>query len=161
MPKLDVYSECNAIRQDIDADLRFLERVRQSLDLTESLKERTKSAISESLLLLRSARTSERCQTPLRAPRVDRASRVLKNSPKHREETSKASTAIAETSLFVITTTNPSTFAVKGSLIVLECADDGAAIGMARKIAEKTGREVTVRNADSDEIATIARPTTH
>jgi hypothetical protein len=44
----------------------------------------------------------------------------------------------------------------QGSIIVLELADEDAAIKTARKIAQETGRGVTVRNADMLLIEVIA-----
>ena len=55
----------------------------------------------------------------------------------------------------VIQVTNPTAFSGQGSIIVLELADEDAALRVARKIAQETGRRVTVRTADMTEIATI------
>jgi len=43
----------------------------------------------------------------------------------------------------------------RGSLIVLDLADEGAAIEVAQKIAAATGRTVVVRDADMAEIQTV------
>jgi hypothetical protein len=48
----------------------------------------------------------------------------------------------------IIHITNPDAFSGQGSIIVLELADEDAAIKVARQIANETGRGVTVRNAD-------------
>jgi hypothetical protein len=47
--------------------------------------------------------------------------------------------------LIVINVANPTAFSGKGSMIVLECSDEEAALGLAQKIARETGRRVTVR----------------
>ena len=51
---------------------------------------------------------------------------------------------------------SPTAFSGKGSVIVLELMDEAAALKVARKIADETGRRVTVRNADRALIATIS-----
>jgi hypothetical protein len=43
----------------------------------------------------------------------------------------------------------------RGSLIVLDLADEGAAMEVAQKIAAATGRTVVVRDADMAEIQTV------
>ncbi|WP_249119521.1 hypothetical protein [Bradyrhizobium sp. AUGA SZCCT0158] len=55
---------------------------------------------------------------------------------------------------------NP-TFSGKGSIIILELADEAAALRVARKIADETGRGVTVRHADMGLIGTISAAKTH
>jgi hypothetical protein len=50
---------------------------------------------------------------------------------------------------------NPTAFSGQGSSIMLELADKGAAVEVARKIAHETGRAVTVRDADKKLIETI------
>jgi hypothetical protein len=46
---------------------------------------------------------------------------------------------------------NPTAFSGQGSIIMLELADEGAAVAVARTIAHETGRAVTVRNADKND----------
>lgn len=48
----------------------------------------------------------------------------------------------------VIEVSNHSAFSGRGSIIVLELADEAAAKKLAQKIARETGRSVTVRGAD-------------
>ena len=48
-----------------------------------------------------------------------------------------------KTPLIIIDVSNPAAFSGKGSIIVLEYTDEGAALKAARKIAEETGRSVT------------------
>jgi hypothetical protein len=48
----------------------------------------------------------------------------------------------------VIHVANPQAFAGRGSVILLELADEVTARKVARKIADETGRRVTVRYAD-------------
>ncbi|WP_156434950.1 hypothetical protein [Bradyrhizobium lablabi] len=48
----------------------------------------------------------------------------------------------------VIHVANPDAFAGQGSVILLELADEATARKVARKIANETGRRVTVRDAD-------------
>lgn len=62
--------------------------------------------------------------------------------------------------LLALTVSHPQT-PDKGSLIFIECEDTEAALRLARKIAEETGRLVTVRNAEMQEIDTVLPPTTH
>jgi hypothetical protein len=50
---------------------------------------------------------------------------------------------------------NPAAFSGQGSSIMLELADESAAVEVARKIAHETGRAVTVRDADKKLIETI------
>lgn len=61
----------------------------------------------------------------------------------------------------VIEVSNPSAFSGRGSVIVLELADEAAAERLARKIARETGRSVTVRGADLAEIKTISASKSH
>lgn len=56
---------------------------------------------------------------------------------------------------------NPTAFSGKGSIIILELADEAAALRVARKIADETGRGVTVRHADMGLIGTISAAKTH
>ena len=49
----------------------------------------------------------------------------------------------------------------KGSLILVECANEAAAYRLAAKIAEETGRAVTIRDADMHEVGTVLAPTAH
>jgi hypothetical protein len=51
---------------------------------------------------------------------------------------------------------NPTAFSGKGSIIVLELKDEAAALRIARKIADETGRGVTVRDAEMALIVTIS-----
>ncbi|MDA9411835.1 hypothetical protein XH80_35160 [Bradyrhizobium sp. CCBAU 45384] len=61
----------------------------------------------------------------------------------------------------VIHVENPTAFSGKGSVIILELVDEAAALRVARKIAEETGRRVTVRNADLLLIGIIPAVATH
>ena len=61
----------------------------------------------------------------------------------------------------VIEVSNPSAFSGRGSVIVLELADEAAAERLAQKIARETGRSVTVRGADLAEIKTISASKSH
>jgi hypothetical protein len=63
--------------------------------------------------------------------------------------------------LFIIDVSNPAAFSGKGSIIVLEYTDEDAALKVARKIAEETGRSVTVRREDMRVISSISVVTTH
>jgi hypothetical protein len=51
--------------------------------------------------------------------------------------------------------------ASRRGIIVLDLADEEAALKVAHKIADTTGRSVTVRYADMIEIQTIPAPTSH
>lgn len=66
-----------------------------------------------------------------------------------------------EAPLIIIDVSNPAAFSGKGSIIVLEYTDEGAALKAARKIAEETGRSVTVRREDMEVISSIPALTTH
>ena len=61
----------------------------------------------------------------------------------------------------VIEVSNPSAFSGRGSVIVLELADEAAAERLAQKIARETGRSVIVRGADLAEIETISAAKSH
>ncbi|MCD9112992.1 hypothetical protein [Bradyrhizobium japonicum] len=63
--------------------------------------------------------------------------------------------------MIIIDVSNPAAFSGKGSIIVLEYTDEGAALKAARKIAEETGRSVTVRREDMEVISSIPALTTH
>ena len=63
--------------------------------------------------------------------------------------------------LIIIDVSNPAAFSGKGSIIVLEYADEVAAMEAARKIALETGRRVTVRTEDMRVIGLIPAVTTH
>jgi hypothetical protein len=64
--------------------------------------------------------------------------------------------------LVVIQVSNPAAFSGQGSIIVVEMPDEGAATRLARKLAQETGRRVTVRNAEEMAIIEIiAAPATH
>ncbi|MBR0695824.1 hypothetical protein [Bradyrhizobium lablabi] len=60
----------------------------------------------------------------------------------------------------IVTVSNPTAFSGKGSIIVLEYADEDVAKTVARKIALETGRSVTVCGEDRSVIETIPA-TTH
>ena len=64
-------------------------------------------------------------------------------------------------SLVVIQVSNPAAFSGQGSIIVVEMLDEDAATRLARKLAQATGRRVTVRNAEMAIIEIIAAPATH
>jgi hypothetical protein len=61
--------------------------------------------------------------------------------------------------LIIIDVSNPAAFSGKGSIIVLEYTDEDAALKVARKIAEETGRSVTVRREDMRVMISVV--TTH
>jgi hypothetical protein len=63
--------------------------------------------------------------------------------------------------LFIIDVSNPAAFSGKGSIIVLEYTDEDAALKVARKIAEETGRSVAVRREDMRVISLIPAVSTH
>jgi hypothetical protein len=63
--------------------------------------------------------------------------------------------------LVIIDVSNPAAFSGKGSIIVLEYVDEDAALKVARKIAEETGRSVTVRREDMRVISSIPAVSTH
>ena len=63
--------------------------------------------------------------------------------------------------LIIIDVSNPAAFSGKGSIIVLEYADEVAAMEAARKIALEIGRRVTVRTEDMRVIGMIPAVTTH
>jgi hypothetical protein len=63
--------------------------------------------------------------------------------------------------LIIIDVSNPAAFSGKGSIIVLEYTDEDAALKVARKIAEETGRSVTVRREEMRVISSISVVTTH
>lgn len=63
---------------------------------------------------------------------------------------------------FIINVLNQAaTFSGRGSIIVLQYADEDAARNVARKIAQETGRIVTVRGKDMRLIDTIPAVTVH
>lgn len=62
---------------------------------------------------------------------------------------------------FILELSNAQALSKDGSVIVLEVADDASAMSIARKIAEQTGRHVTVRDADMIAIETIGPPSRH
>lgn len=66
-----------------------------------------------------------------------------------------------KTQSIVIEVSNPSAFSGRGSIIVLELADEAAAEKLAQKIARETGRVVTVREADFAEFKTISAARSH
>jgi hypothetical protein len=61
----------------------------------------------------------------------------------------------------IIQIANPSAFSGRDSIIVLNLADDDAALEVARKIARETGRGVTLRRADMALIATSPAASNH
>ncbi|GMO92976.1 hypothetical protein [Bradyrhizobium sp. TM239] len=61
----------------------------------------------------------------------------------------------------VIEVSNHSAFSGRGSIIVLELADEAAAKTLAQKIARETGRSVTVRGADFAIIQTVSVAQSH
>jgi hypothetical protein len=63
--------------------------------------------------------------------------------------------------LVVIQVSNPAAFSGQGSIIVVEMPDEDAATRLARKLAQATGRRVTVRNAEMAIIEIIAAPAAH
>jgi hypothetical protein len=61
----------------------------------------------------------------------------------------------------IIQVSNPAAFSGQGSIILIELLDQDAAKRLACKIAQETGRRVTVRNAEMAIIEIIAAPATH
>ena len=55
----------------------------------------------------------------------------------------------------IIHVINPAAFSGRGSLIVLELMDQAAAVRVAKRIANETGRGVIVRDAHMDVIEAI------
>jgi hypothetical protein len=51
---------------------------------------------------------------------------------------------------------NPSFYAGQGSIIVLELADDAAALRVAHQIALDSGKAVRVRNAEMDVVGSFS-----
>jgi hypothetical protein len=51
--------------------------------------------------------------------------------------------------VIIIHVSNPAAFSGKGSIIVLEYTDEGAALKVARKIAEETGRSLATTTPPS------------
>jgi hypothetical protein len=63
--------------------------------------------------------------------------------------------------MIILNVSNPSAFSGRGSIIVLEFADERAALKAAQKIARETGRCVTVRDANMVIIDTIPGASNH
>jgi hypothetical protein len=61
----------------------------------------------------------------------------------------------------IVHVSNPTAFSGRGSVIILELADEDAARKVAHKIADETGRCVTVRDADMVLLETIPAAQTH
>ncbi|OSJ36818.1 hypothetical protein CT676_41820 [Bradyrhizobium sp. MOS001] len=61
----------------------------------------------------------------------------------------------------VVEVRNPSSFSGRGSIIVLELADEDAARKVAQQIARETGRSVTVRGEDMAVIDVIPAVKSH
>lgn len=61
----------------------------------------------------------------------------------------------------IIQVSNPAAFSGQGSIIVVELPDEEAARRLARKLAQETGRQVTVRDAEMDIIEILAAPASH
>ncbi|MCC8978311.1 hypothetical protein [Bradyrhizobium acaciae] len=61
----------------------------------------------------------------------------------------------------LVNVVNPDAFSGKGSIIVVEYSDPEAAMRAAKKIAEETGRTVTVRDENMNVLGTIPKPTAH
>ncbi|MET4492726.1 hypothetical protein [Bradyrhizobium sp. LA7.1] len=62
--------------------------------------------------------------------------------------------------MIVLVVSNPAAFSGQGSIILLEYIDENAAMKAARRIAQETGRSVTVRNEDMRVIGTIPAAST-
>lgn len=62
---------------------------------------------------------------------------------------------------FQVIVFNPTAFDGEGSVIVLELADEDAAVRAAQMIARETGRSVTVRGADTGSTVAIPAARTH
>jgi hypothetical protein len=62
--------------------------------------------------------------------------------------------------LIIISVSNPAAFSGKGSIIFLEYIDEDAALKVAQKIAQETGRFVTVQHEGKRVIGTIPPVTT-
>lgn len=56
----------------------------------------------------------------------------------------------------IVHVSNPTAFAGQGSVIILELADHDAALAVAKKIAEETGRRVTLRDAGMDVLGSLS-----
>lgn len=63
--------------------------------------------------------------------------------------------------LVVIQVSNPAAFSGQGSIILVEMPDEDAGVRLARKLAQETGRRVTIRNAEMAIIEIIAASATH
>ncbi|WP_407150633.1 hypothetical protein [Bradyrhizobium sp. ORS 86] len=63
--------------------------------------------------------------------------------------------------MIILDVSNPAAFSGKGSIIVLEYADEDVAMRAAKKIASETGRRVTIYDEQARVIGTIPAPTTH
>jgi hypothetical protein len=66
-----------------------------------------------------------------------------------------------KSALVVIQVSNPAAFSGQDSIIMVEMPDEDAATRLARKLAQETGRRVTIRNAEMAIIEIIAAPATH
>ncbi|MBR0875299.1 hypothetical protein JQ633_33410 [Bradyrhizobium tropiciagri] len=65
------------------------------------------------------------------------------------------------TPLIILTILNAAAFSGKGSVIILEYADEAAALRAAQKIAQETGHGVSVRDENARLIGTIPAPAVH
>jgi hypothetical protein len=63
--------------------------------------------------------------------------------------------------LILIHVENPTAFSGRGSVITVEMTDDVAALKVAQRIADETGKRVTVRLADMTIIGTIPAASNH
>ncbi|MHC2466980.1 hypothetical protein [Bradyrhizobium embrapense] len=68
---------------------------------------------------------------------------------------------MSQKSPLVVNVVNPDASAGKGSIIVVEYSDPEAAMRAAKKIAEETGRTVTVRDESMNVLGTVSKPITH
>ena len=61
----------------------------------------------------------------------------------------------------IIQVSNPAALSGQNSMIVVALPDADAARRLARKLAQETGRHVTVRDAEMEIIDILAAPATH
>ncbi|WP_245309720.1 hypothetical protein [Bradyrhizobium jicamae] len=66
-----------------------------------------------------------------------------------------------KSTMIIVHVLNPDAFKGQGSVILLELADEAAARKVARKIADETGRGVTVRDTNTVLIEAIAPAKIH
>jgi hypothetical protein len=80
---------------------------------------------------------------------------------RHSGQGVEASCSAGQLSPKIIHVANPTSFGGRGSIIMLELADDDSAKKVAQRIATETGRRVTIRDADMTVIQTIPAAKIH